>query len=645
MKKQFYYWLVYGVGAVLAGTLACVVAFWVTFFPNAALAQLPIQPSVQSAQSASTQPSDTAAQSTVNRLVPDQWIVSSESIDTAPIYLDGRTLFDVSAPAVVGQHPAEVRAQEIQRRLNVLARAHLKTPANVNVEIDEPSKLPVISVDEQLLLTVTNLDAQLGGYASPSDRAFALAETLQDAFRRYQRERQPAFWRRQAKVAAGITCIAILLQWGLRRFDRRLKRRQTRLSSARTHLGDIRRNSHPPMLETPLAADFAHVFDLLKAQLDNRQRRKITEALQALLIIFQLGLWLGTALGLLWLLPYSRWLTTLLLNWIKIPAKILLLSGLAYAAVRLSGLMIDRLSLTLQEGTNWAPDQSKRRRLRFSTFSQVAKGVAGSVIFAITVLLALTISGVEVAPLLAGAGIIGIGISLAAQSLIKDFINGFLILSEDHFGIGDVVTVDGLTGAVEYINLRITQLRDTEGRLITIPNSQISVVQNLSMDWAQVDLSVVVAATADLSEALRLLKETATDLAEDADWQRLILEPPDVLGVESLDHTGITLRLWLKTQPLQQWPVARELRQRIKYVFDEAGIAIGVPQEQIALRWDGAEGGGGLGTAVANLANENDATSNEPPQSQQPRSRQPQNERPRNEAPKDEAANSPTVKN
>ena len=272
-----------------------------------------------------------------------------------------------------------------------------------------------------------------------------------------------------------------------------------------------------------------------------------------------------------------------MLHWLKIPAQILLLSGVAYVVVRLISLIIDKVSLALQEGAHWAPEQSQRFSLRFSTFSQVAKGIAGVAVMAVTVLVSLAIAGIQIAPLLAGAGIVGIGISLAAQSLIKDIINGFLILFEDHFGIGDVVSIDGLTGVVEHVNLRITQLRDTEGRLITIPNSQISIVQNLSMDWAQVDLSITVAHQNDLGEVLGVLKAIATDLSKEPEWQRLILEPPDILGVEALDYKGITVRIFLKTQPLQQWPVARELRQRIKTTFDSKGIAIGIPQEQITV--------------------------------------------------------------
>lgn len=547
-------------------------------------------------------------QNPANRLLPDQLVVAAKEIDSAPIYLDGRTLFEVGALKVENQQPAEVRAQEIQRRLYKIAKLQSTKLRNaqsrsaqsrnaqsqntlqnfsspsVTITLDEPSNLPVISVGNQELLTITNADVQLGGQATLNDRAVDLRDILRDAFSRYRQERQRTFWQGQLKIVAGIITGALLLTGLASRWRKRLRHRQTRLANANTQLGSSR-GSHP-LVELPFSAGFNPVFDLLKARLDNRQKRKITEALLGSLFIFQLGLWLGSALWILALFPQSRWLTTLLLTWVKIPASILLLCGIAYLAVRLSSLVIDRVGLTLQEGAQWAPEQSQRLNLRFVTFSQVAKGIAGSVIFALTVLFSLALSGVKVAPLLAGAGIIGVGISLAAQSLIKDFINGFLILSEDHFGIGDVVTIEGISGTVEYVNLRITQLRDTEGKLITIPNSQISIVQNLSMDWAQVDFSIVVAASTPLDKALTLLQETANTLAEEPRWQQFILEPPDVLGVESLDNKGMTLRLWLKTKPLKQWVVARELRSRIKHAFDQAGIVLGIPHEQIAVHWE-----------------------------------------------------------
>jgi moderate conductance mechanosensitive channel len=598
------YWRWLAVGLALTTLLAGpIFAQTISPFPSGSSSEVRSQPT--------TAPEKPTANPTVSRLVPDQWIVAAETVDAASVYLDGRTLFKVSAPPIEGQRPAEARAQEIQQRLNYLTgqmrltgqmsqpmvtdgsesgsalgpEAGAKVP-NVAVSVDEPSNLPVIFVDDQMLLTVTNLDAQLNG-SSPYPLALSLAEKLRMAFQRYLQERSPPFLRQQAKVAVSILGVTILLQLLLRRMLIRLKQRQVWLAEAKHQLGEVR----PPNLvvETPVSIGFNTLFDQLQARFDNRQKRKLNETAWGLLSLLRSVLWIASALWILYLFPYSRWLTTLLLQWLEVPAQIFLLAGLAYTGIRLSSLAIDKGSLALQEGAQLASGQSQRLSLRFSTFSQVVKGIVGLLIVVVAGTFALAATGVQIAPLLAGAGIVGLGVSLAAQSLIKDLINGFLILFEDHFGIGDVVSIGGLTGSVEYINLRITQLRDSEGRLITIPNSQINIVQNLSMDWAQVDLRITVSPRSDLTQVLELLKAIATDLSQDPEWQRLILEPPDLLGVEALDFTGVTLRLLLKTQPLQQWPVARELRRRIRDTFAEEGIDMGISQELVSVSWEDAE--------------------------------------------------------
>ncbi len=573
-------------GDLIAVMIVVAIALTLPIAVHAQIPSLPGTATEQPTEQNSTTPDVSDPAPALNRLLPEELMLSSQRLDEATIYLDGRELFRVSAPIVAGQRPAEVRAQEIQERLYGLIR-QLNEPPAITVSVDGPSNLPVIYVNSQPLLTVTNADAQLSSYAGPTLLASYWRDVLSEAFEQYFQERSSSFLQQQAKRALGIFAGALILQLAARPLSKRLNRRQTRLVKAQTQLGNSR---HPnPSVAAPVTISLASVYEQFKARLDNRQKRKINEMERGLLWLFQIVLWAGSLLWILYLFPYSRWLTVLLLSALRIPAQIFLLGGLAYVAVRLSSLIIDKISLALRKGTTWGPEKSQRLTLRFSTFSQVAKGVAGAIILAITVLFSLAIAGIQIAPLLAGAGIVGIGISLAAQSLIKDIINGFLILLEDHFGIGDVVSVNGLTGAVEHVNLRITQLRDTEGRLITIPNSQISTVQNLSMDWAQVDLSVTVAHQSDIGKVLKLLEAIATNLAQEPNWQRLILEPPDVLGVETLDSKGITLRLWLKTQPLQQWVVARELRARIKQAFDREGIALGIPQEQITVHREGRQ--------------------------------------------------------
>ena len=173
--------------------------------------------------------------------------------------------------------------------------------------------------------------------------------------------------------------------------------------------------------------------------------------------------------------------------------------------------------------------------------------------------------------------------ALASQNLIKDAINGFLIILEDQYALGDVIAVGNVTGLVEKLNLRITQLRDAEGRLITIPNSEIKIVANLSSRWSRADLSIPVAYQADVDQALKLIETVALDMDKDPQWQEEILETPQVLGVENFSDRGLMIRVWIKTQPLKQWDVAREYRRRLKIAFDQIGIAIPVPQQAIWL--------------------------------------------------------------
>ena len=557
-----------------------------------------VEPAEISEQAGDAKPSTSA----VTRLLPEQWLIDSDDITAAPVYLDGYVLFWLRAPAANAQQPVEERARIVQRQIYRAARASLSQPVDVKVSVDESTNQPVIFAGDKMLLTVTDLDAQFSGHTNPKIRAIALVDTLREAFARYQRERQPVFWRRQIKITAALLGGAVVLHlWSLR-ITKRLQRRQQRLMQTKTQLGqarplseevstreDISASRDIPFVPIQLGLEDinpASVFELLRARLDNRQKRKLNEAAQGLLLVAQAALWLSVVLVILSLFPYTRWVQVLVLHWIKIPAKILLAMGVAFGLIRLSSLLIDKAGLALEEGAQWAPEQSQRLSLRFSTFSQAAKGVVGAVILAIATVVVLAIAGVQVGPLLTGAGIAGIGISLAAQSLIKDIINGFLILLEDQFGLGDVISTEGVTGTVETLNLRITQLRNSEGRLITIPNSQISVVENLSKDWAQVDLSITVASSMPVDRALGLLQSTAEELTQDPQWQAHILEPPELLGVESIDHSGIALRILIKTQPLKQWIVARELRQRIKQRFDEAGVAIGVPQERIAIHWE-----------------------------------------------------------
>ncbi|MDJ0900646.1 MAG: mechanosensitive ion channel family protein [Xenococcus sp. MO_188.B8] len=221
---------------------------------------------------------------------------------------------------------------------------------------------------------------------------------------------------------------------------------------------------------------------------------------------------------------------------------------------------------------------STRYALRVSTYSPAIKG-ASTFLF-ILFGIYLTFRFLEINPaVLASAGGVALVLGFLSRNILEDMLNGALILWTDRYAIGDVIKVGELAGFVENMNLYTTQLRGAEGRLITIPNGQISTVENLTKDWSRVDFAIEIAYNADTQKAIAIIEQVAEQMRSEPEWQDTILEPATILGVDQIAHTGITIKVWLKTQPIKQWSVGREFRLRIKQAFDDAGIAPGVPQQ------------------------------------------------------------------
>ncbi len=233
---------------------------------------------------------------------------------------------------------------------------------------------------------------------------------------------------------------------------------------------------------------------------------------------------------------------------------------------------------------------SARRVQRAKTMADVLGRLANGIIWSIAVLVALGELGINLAPLIAGAGVLGIALGFGAQSLVRDFLSGFFMLVEDQYGVGDVIDVGGtvggnpggVTGTVEGVSLRTTRIRDVEGVVWHVPNGEIKRVGNKSQQWSRALLDVEVDYENDISAAIRVIQETADAMWHDDAWRDAILEKPEVWGVEELGARSVKIRLVVQTLPLQQWRVARDLRARIKAAFDEAGIE--TPRETITYR-------------------------------------------------------------
>jgi small-conductance mechanosensitive channel len=194
-------------------------------------------------------------------------------------------------------------------------------------------------------------------------------------------------------------------------------------------------------------------------------------------------------------------------------------------------------------------------------------GVAGSLVriavWSVAVLLVLDKAGINLGPLIAGASIVGVALGFGAQSLVKDFLSGFFILAEDQFGVGDVITVSDTTGTVEEVNLRITRMRGADGTVWFVPNGEIRKVGNSAKDWSKALVDVVVPPGTDIPAATAAIEAEATRLKDEPEWSEAFVDAPEVLGIESVDADGVTLRVAAKTSPEARARVARELRGRI----------------------------------------------------------------------------------
>jgi small conductance mechanosensitive channel len=245
------------------------------------------------------------------------------------------------------------------------------------------------------------------------------------------------------------------------------------------------------------------------------------------------------------------------------------------ASIILTDFIIERVS-PLTERT------SSRASQRVITLRHIFKYGASISISIISGLMIIGNFGIDLKAILATVGIASVAIGFGAQSLVKDIISGIFILSEDQYGVGDVVIINGEGGFVERMTLRITQLRNTEGTLITVPNGSITNVKNLTSEWSRVDYKIGVGYSTDMDKAGAVLLEEARKLK--ADMPGEIIEEPDFLGVDEFANSSVILRIWIKTAPLKQWVIRREYNRRIHMRFEAEGIEIPFPQTTLWVR-------------------------------------------------------------
>lgn len=228
-------------------------------------------------------------------------------------------------------------------------------------------------------------------------------------------------------------------------------------------------------------------------------------------------------------------------------------------------------------------DEAKKRA---NTISSVIRNTLSITLVILALMIILGQVGVEIGPLLAAAGIAGVAIGFAGQSLVKDIINGFFILLEDQIRVGDIVEVGGISGVVEKINLKLTRLRDLEGNVHFIPNSIIDIVSNKTKEYSCYLLDIGVAYREDADEVMEVIKQIDEEMRNDPDWKHKILQPIEIFGLDRFDDSAVVVRARTRTLPAKQWGVGREFKRRIKKRFDEMNIEIPFPHTTLYMGQD-----------------------------------------------------------
>lgn len=260
-------------------------------------------------------------------------------------------------------------------------------------------------------------------------------------------------------------------------------------------------------------------------------------------------------------------------EWLAVSVTVVVILVVTAILSRVFAGIVRRTVTGLVRRSALRSDPNSRLNARGQTLAGVAVSLLKIFLWTLSVFVILDKLGVNVAPLVAGAGVVGIAVGFGAQSLVKDFVSGFFILAEDQFGVGDNVTVSDVTGTVEEVNLRITRLRAADGTVWFVPNGEIRKVGNSAREWSRALVDVLIPKGADVQAALAAITDEIAGLKEEPAWAEAVLESPEVLGVESIGPDGITVRVAARTGPTRRSEVARELRTRISSRLARDGMA------------------------------------------------------------------------
>ena len=433
---------------------------------------------------------------------------------------------------------------------------------------------------QQIILTVTEIDAQIAP-SSIDELAQQWSRIIQKALIQAWQNRQPEARKRQILMTMTISLGMVMISFLLMRSQKFLKKRfrifqkNLKEQSSALDFQSESKASSDNLFSQPLA-----VLSAFRKQANLQQKLTLNILLRRLDTMGLVLIWFGGVTTILYVFPETRLQGFGLM---LIPLRIIFI----WLVLTLIGILANfYVNYKLKEWVEEAyifSENPQRRMLRAPTLLDISRGIIGFLCWCIGIIWFLAWKGAFPSSLLTGAGLIGAALTFAFQNLLKDWINGILIITEDQYAVGDMLEFQGFIGIVENMSLRATQIRlGTDGRLITIPHNQIMVAHNLSKDWSRVNFMIEVAYDTEANTAIALMGEVARTMAVDPQWQEDILEPVNVIGVNQVSHAGIELMMRITVKRLRQWDVEREFRRRLKLTFDEQGIQIGIPKQTLS---------------------------------------------------------------
>lgn len=261
--------------------------------------------------------------------------------------------------------------------------------------------------------------------------------------------------------------------------------------------------------------------------------------------------------------------------------RILLIGIVAYMAIRAARFGLNKLEHFL---LLWREDDDKERlanEKQIKTLIGLVRTICLTLIWVIAVVMGLDQLGLDIAPVLAGAGIVGLAVGFGAQNLVRDVINGFFMILENQVRVGDVAVVNSTGGLVEAISFRTITLRDLSGTVHIFPNGTVTTLANMTKNWSAYVMDIGVAYKEDTDHVTDIMRSVGADLQQDELWRKKILEPIEILGVDAFGESEVTIKARIKTRPIEQWSVGREYRRRLKKAFDREKIEIPFPHRTL----------------------------------------------------------------